>query len=270
MEFSRPEYWSGLPCPPPMDLPDPGSEPTSRVSCVWQAGSLPLAPPRKPSAIRILTQLRGQAPLGSRHQSWGSQGHLHYGLLGTASGLLSEGKAGFCGTSPHRTWEICLRQVEEKGSNAETEPERGGCTHADRTEKEPAACGGSWAWCICGAERGRCAETWHTQGKGGGEARSQIKQGLLLSAGGLGGLFWADSSFTKMSLASVWRTDWRVKNGGRAPRKRWASATLADSHVDGHDLEVTPTRLLGTKTWNVPQIPKNIGQPLKVTLPKNT
>ena len=24
MEFSRPEYWSGLPCPSPGDLPDPG------------------------------------------------------------------------------------------------------------------------------------------------------------------------------------------------------------------------------------------------------
>ena len=27
MEFSRPEYWSGLPCPPPGDLPNPGIEP---------------------------------------------------------------------------------------------------------------------------------------------------------------------------------------------------------------------------------------------------
>ena len=29
MEFSRQEYWSGLPCPSPEDLPDPGSEPWS-------------------------------------------------------------------------------------------------------------------------------------------------------------------------------------------------------------------------------------------------
>ena len=29
MGFSRREYWSGLPCPPPGDLPDPGIEPTS-------------------------------------------------------------------------------------------------------------------------------------------------------------------------------------------------------------------------------------------------
>ena len=26
MEFSRGEYWSGLPCPPPENLPDPGIE----------------------------------------------------------------------------------------------------------------------------------------------------------------------------------------------------------------------------------------------------
>jgi len=32
MGFSRQEYWSGLPFPPPGDLPDPGIEPTSLVS----------------------------------------------------------------------------------------------------------------------------------------------------------------------------------------------------------------------------------------------
>ena len=30
--FSWQEYWSGLPCPPPSDLPDPGIEPTSLIS----------------------------------------------------------------------------------------------------------------------------------------------------------------------------------------------------------------------------------------------
>ena len=29
MEFSRQEYWSGLPCPPPGDPPNPGIEPES-------------------------------------------------------------------------------------------------------------------------------------------------------------------------------------------------------------------------------------------------
>ena len=32
MGFSREEYWSELPCPPPVDLPDPGIEPASLMS----------------------------------------------------------------------------------------------------------------------------------------------------------------------------------------------------------------------------------------------
>ena len=32
MEFSKQEYWSGLPRPPPGDLPDPGIEPSSLMS----------------------------------------------------------------------------------------------------------------------------------------------------------------------------------------------------------------------------------------------
>ena len=37
MGSSRQEYWSGLPCPPPEDLPDPGIKPGSHVSSSgWQ------------------------------------------------------------------------------------------------------------------------------------------------------------------------------------------------------------------------------------------
>ena len=32
MGFSRQKYWSGLPCPPPGDLPHPGIKPTSPSS----------------------------------------------------------------------------------------------------------------------------------------------------------------------------------------------------------------------------------------------
>ena len=32
MEFSRQEHWSGLPFPPPGDLPDPGIEPTASAA----------------------------------------------------------------------------------------------------------------------------------------------------------------------------------------------------------------------------------------------
>ena len=45
MEFSRQEYWSGLPFPSPEDLPDPVIEPRSLAS---QADSLPSEPPGKP------------------------------------------------------------------------------------------------------------------------------------------------------------------------------------------------------------------------------
>ena len=38
MEFSRQEYWSGLPFPSPGDLPDPGVEPGSPA---LQADALP-------------------------------------------------------------------------------------------------------------------------------------------------------------------------------------------------------------------------------------
>jgi len=32
MGFARQEYWNGLPCPPPGDLPDPGIKPKSLTS----------------------------------------------------------------------------------------------------------------------------------------------------------------------------------------------------------------------------------------------
>ena len=44
MEFSRHEYWSGLPFPSPGDLPDPGIEPGSPT---LQADALPSEPPGK-------------------------------------------------------------------------------------------------------------------------------------------------------------------------------------------------------------------------------
>jgi len=49
--FSRQEYWSVLPCPPPGDLPNPGIEPRSPA---LQADSLPAELPRKPKfAVKI-------------------------------------------------------------------------------------------------------------------------------------------------------------------------------------------------------------------------
>ena len=45
--FSRQEYWRGLPCHPPGDLSNPGTEPRSLA---LQADSLPSEPPGKPTS----------------------------------------------------------------------------------------------------------------------------------------------------------------------------------------------------------------------------
>ena len=48
MEFSRQEYWSGLPFPSPGDLPNTGIEPGSPA---LQADALQSEPPGKPNHI---------------------------------------------------------------------------------------------------------------------------------------------------------------------------------------------------------------------------
>ena len=40
--FSRQEHWSGLPCPPPEDLPEPGIKSASPAAPALQTDSLPL------------------------------------------------------------------------------------------------------------------------------------------------------------------------------------------------------------------------------------
>ena len=52
--FSRQEYWSGLPFPSPGDLPNQGSNPDLLHLLHWQASSLPVAPPGKPSLSLII------------------------------------------------------------------------------------------------------------------------------------------------------------------------------------------------------------------------
>ena len=51
MEFSRQEYWSGVPFPTPVDLPDPGIEPASPVSPALAGRFFTTAPPGKPRKI---------------------------------------------------------------------------------------------------------------------------------------------------------------------------------------------------------------------------
>ena len=59
--FSRQEYCSGLPCPPPGDLPNPRIEPTSPA---FQVDSLPSEPPGKPmnTGMGSLSLLQGIFP----------------------------------------------------------------------------------------------------------------------------------------------------------------------------------------------------------------
>ena len=54
MRFSRQEYGSGLPFPPPGDLPDPGMEPTLLNLQHWQGDSLPLSHLGSPFCCRFV------------------------------------------------------------------------------------------------------------------------------------------------------------------------------------------------------------------------
>ena len=53
MGFSRQEYWSGLPCCPPGDLPDLGMEPVSPASPALEGRFFTAEPPVKPSRSMI-------------------------------------------------------------------------------------------------------------------------------------------------------------------------------------------------------------------------
>ena len=57
MGFSRQEYWSGFPCPPPGNLPNPVIKPTSLCLLYRQVGSLPLAPPGNPMYMCVYVRI---------------------------------------------------------------------------------------------------------------------------------------------------------------------------------------------------------------------
>ena len=67
MGFSRQEYWSGLPCPPPGGLPDPGISPASHVSCMagwlfttsatWEAAWVSCAVLSRFSHVRLFVSI---------------------------------------------------------------------------------------------------------------------------------------------------------------------------------------------------------------------
>ena len=53
MAFSRQEYWIGLPCPPPGDLPYPMIKPAPSASPARQADSLPLSHQESPNSVPV-------------------------------------------------------------------------------------------------------------------------------------------------------------------------------------------------------------------------
>ena len=57
MEFSRQEYWSGLPFPPLEDLPNPGTEPRSLTLQAYVLLSEPPAISEKKLGHQFLTQI---------------------------------------------------------------------------------------------------------------------------------------------------------------------------------------------------------------------
>ena len=101
MGFSRQEYWSGLPCPSPGDLPDPGIKPQSPA---FQADSLRFEPQRRwsgPSPQPLLPQNaeRIQVEEMRLHQGLASQPCLPlcdcrpgewFGQLGSSYPLMSK------------------------------------------------------------------------------------------------------------------------------------------------------------------------------------
>ena len=72
MGFSRQEYWSGLPYPPPGDLPNPEIKPRSPA---LQAHSLPAEPPGKPKNTGVGSRSLLQQIFLTQESN---QGLLHY------------------------------------------------------------------------------------------------------------------------------------------------------------------------------------------------
>ena len=68
MGFSRQEYWTGLPCPPPGDLPNPGIKLRSPT---LQADSLPSRSPGKPKNTGVGSLSLLQGIFLSQESNWG-------------------------------------------------------------------------------------------------------------------------------------------------------------------------------------------------------
>ena len=78
-EFSRQEYWSGLPWLPQGDLPHPGMEPASPAASAMRADSFPLSQLGSPEQISIQT-IRSRLLF---RQTWGNWKEWEWSLICT-------------------------------------------------------------------------------------------------------------------------------------------------------------------------------------------
>ena len=77
MKFSRPEYWSGLPFPPPGDLPDPMIQPTSPTSLALEGRFFITEPPGKPTYIPTYTYKHVCVPMMYAYMYMYTHRHMH-------------------------------------------------------------------------------------------------------------------------------------------------------------------------------------------------
>ena len=91
MGFSRQEYWSGLPCPPPGDLPNSGIKPVSLRSLALAGGFFTSSTTWEPQTAHTLEWKSSIQGLGCLVQGWVS--HHHYLILPSShwSGLDNTG-----------------------------------------------------------------------------------------------------------------------------------------------------------------------------------
>ena len=69
MRFPRNEYFSGLPCPPPEDLSDPGIEPTSLKSPALAGGFITTSVTLEAPSAQVIAGSKTPQLLGSLHSS---------------------------------------------------------------------------------------------------------------------------------------------------------------------------------------------------------
>ena len=72
MEFSRQEYWSGLPLLPPGDHPYPGIKPRSPAAPALQVGSLPLSHLGSIRIMSIINDKKSEEEAGEKEWRMGS------------------------------------------------------------------------------------------------------------------------------------------------------------------------------------------------------